>query len=48
MQCHGSGMAAAPRVKCCRRIEDETLARAAKDMDVLFVGSAQKKGSWSE
>ncbi len=43
-----AGMAAAPRVKCCRRIEDETLARAAKDMDVLFVGSTQKKGSWRE
>ena len=43
-----AGMAAAPRVLCCRRIEDETLARAVKDMDVLFVGSAQKKGSWSE
>ena len=43
-----AGMAAAPRVSCCQKIEDETLARAVKDMDVLFVGSAQKKGSWSE
>ena len=43
-----AGMAAAPRVLCCRKIEDETLARAVKDMDVLIVGSAQKKGSWRE
>ena len=43
-----AGMAAAPRISCCRRIEDETLARAVKDMDVLFVGSAQKKWSWRE
>jgi hypothetical protein len=33
-------MAAAPRVSCCRRIEDEMLARAAKDMDLLLIGSA--------
>ena len=41
-------MPAASRVSCCRRIEDETLARAVKDMDVLFVGSVQKKGSCRE
>ena len=39
-----AGMAAAPRVLCCRRIEDETFARAVKVIDVLFVGSAQTKG----
>ena len=39
MQC--AGMAAAYRVSCCRSIEDEleTLARAVKDMDLLFAGS---------
>ena len=38
MQC--AGMAVAPRVSCCRRIEDATLALAVKDMDLLFSGSA--------
>ena len=33
-------MAAAPRVSCCRRIEDETLAQAVKDVDLLLFGSA--------
>ena len=33
-------MAAAPRVSCCRRIEDETLAHAVKDIDLLLFGSA--------
>ena len=38
MQC--AGMAVAPRVSCCRRIEDATLARAENDMDLLFSGYA--------
>ena len=38
MQC--AGMAVAPRVSCCRRIDDATLARAVNDRDLLFSGSA--------
>ena len=33
MQC--AGMAVAPRVSCCRRIDDATLARAVNDRDNL-------------
>ena len=38
MEC--AGMAVAPRVSCCRRIDDATLARAVNDRDLLFSGSA--------
>ena len=38
MQC--AGMAVAPRVSCCRREEDATLARAVNDNDLLLWGSA--------
>ena len=31
MQC--AGIAVAPRVSCCQRIEDATLARAVKDLN---------------
>ena len=44
MQC--AGMAVAPRVSCCRRIDDATLARAVKGMDLAMLGSAQRQGSW--
>ena len=36
----GAGMAVAPRVSCCRRKEDATLARAVNDNDLLLWGSA--------
>ena len=39
MEC--AGMAVAPRVSCCRRIDDATLARAVKGMDLAMLGSAQ-------
>jgi hypothetical protein len=38
MQC--AGMAVAPRVSCCRREEDATLARAVNDNDLVLWGSA--------
>ena len=44
MQC--AGMAVAPRVSCCQRFDNATLARAVKDMDLAMLGSAQRKGSW--
>ena len=46
MEC--AGMAVAPRVSCCQRlgIDDATLARAVKGMDLAMLGSAQRKGSW--
>ena len=33
-------MAVAPRVSCCRRSDDATLARPVNDRDLLFSGSA--------
>ena len=39
-------MAVAPRVSCCRRVEDATLARAVKEIDLAMMGSAQRTGSW--